>query len=178
MAAKGRTCFEHIAAIRSRLHLQDTTQQQRYHRIIGLLSEELYSSAGRCLLELLQNCDDAPHPSSRPPAVLFRLTGFGPDERERGGDAVRVRQGHAARGALKNGPDQFLLDEWTCPALVVVSNQTGLTPADVEALCDAGASTKTSRGLPAPGEERVKGASRQQRIGEKGIGFKSVFKVT
>eukprot|EP00775_Hariotina_reticulata_P003174 gene3174-3452_t len=50
-------------------------------------------------------------------------------------------------------------------AVVVINNETGLTAADVRALCDVGASTK-------------KGAAAGGCIGYKGLGFKSVFKVT
>jgi len=48
-------------------------------------------------------------------------------------------------------------------ALLVVNNESGLRFQDIEALCSVGKSTKTKR---------------QGYIGEKGIGFKSVFKVS
>ena len=54
----------------------------------------------------------------------------------------------------------FLLDR---NSLVVVNNETGFTEENVRALCSAGESSKKSK---------------SGYIGEKGIGFKSVFKVT
>ena len=45
-----------------------------------------------------------------------------------------------------------------------VNNERGMTPADVRALCDAGNSSKSGRGA--------------TRIGRKGVGFKSVFKLS
>lgn len=48
-------------------------------------------------------------------------------------------------------------------ALLLINNECGLRAQDVDALCAVGRSTKTKR---------------QGYIGEKGIGFKSVFKVT
>jgi hypothetical protein len=46
-------------------------------------------------------------------------------------------------------------------AVAALNNESGLTAADVQALCDVGASTKLAKAY----------------IGYKGIGFKSVFKV-
>jgi hypothetical protein len=46
-------------------------------------------------------------------------------------------------------------------AVAALNNESGLTAADVRALCDVGASTKLAKAY----------------IGYKGIGFKSVFKV-
>jgi hypothetical protein len=48
----------------------------------------------------------------------------------------------------------------------LVNNERGFTARDVEALCDIGASTKTAE------------TERKRCIGEKGIGFKSVFAIS
>ncbi|CEM29646.1 unnamed protein product [Vitrella brassicaformis CCMP3155] len=57
-----------------------------------------------------------------------------------------------------------LVTDPRCPALYVMNNEVGFSGADVEALCDVGASTKSER--------------REEMIGEKGIGFKSVFRLS
>jgi len=49
--------------------------------------------------------------------------------------------------------------------VLIDCNEVGFSPADVEAICEIGLSSKTT----------AAGASKQ-RVGEKGIGFKSVFK--
>ena len=48
--------------------------------------------------------------------------------------------------------------------VVVVNNEVGFTPANMKALCDVGNSTKSGSGA--------------GYIGHKGIGFKSVFRVS
>lgn len=53
--------------------------------------------------------------------------------------------------------------------LTVSNNERGFSDDDVRSICSVGDSTKTNRTLGYVGEKR---------IGEKGIGFKSVFKVT
>lgn len=92
-----------------------------------LLSEDLYSTPTRFLLELLQNADDNVYENGRVlrVSIVYRSDGY----------------------------------------LWVGSNEGGFLPENVKTICRIHASTK-----------RVIGG-RKGYIGEKGIGFKSVFKV-
>ncbi len=133
---------DHIAQIRRekfRLDnrgrpISDNPLARDLHNSVDLLSEGLYSKDIHFVLELIQNAEDNQYADGVHPELLFRLL---PDD-------PTTTQG--AKGAL-----------------LLVNNERGLRPEDVEALCAIGQSTKSKR---------------QGYIGEKGIGFKSVFKVT
>lgn len=104
------------------------------HNAVDHLSEGLYSKDVHFVLELIQNAEDNRYNDGVSPELRFRLLLDDPTATP------------GARGAL-----------------LIVNNEAGLCPEDVDALCAVGKSTKTKR---------------QGYIGEKGIGFKSVFKVT
>lgn len=104
------------------------------HDSVDLLSAGLYSKDIHFVLELIQNAEDNAYPPHTQPELLFRML---------------LQDPTSTPGA--NG------------ALLLINNECGLRPQDVDALCAVGKSTKTKR---------------QGYIGEKGIGFKSVFKVT
>ena len=81
----------------------------------------------------------------------------------------------ACRELLQNGDDnkyvqgvtptvEFVVDT---NAILVVNNEVGFQPSDIRSLCDIGNSSKVMRQ-----------AAGEQTIGEKGLGFKSVFAVT
>jgi len=101
---------------------------------VDLLSDGLYSEDIHFVLELIQNAEDNTYLPGCSPQLTFRI----------------------------------LAEDPTCTpktdgGLLVVNNEIGLRPNNVDALCDVGESTKIKR---------------QGYIGEKGVGFKSVFKVT
>lgn len=88
-------------------------------------------------------------------------------------DELYAKESHFVLELLQNADDnkyeigctphiQFEVDNQT---LVVSNNELGFKPENVDSLCDAGQSTKKSEKL-------------QGYIGEKGIGFKSVFKIS
>lgn len=104
------------------------------HNAVDHLSEGLYSKDVHFVLELIQNAEDNRYAEGVAPELRFRLL-----------------------------PDDPTATPGACGALLIVNNEAGLRPEDVNALCAVGRSTKTKQ---------------QGYIGEKGIGFKSVFKVT
>jgi len=101
---------------------------------VNHLSEGLYSENIHFVLELIQNAEDNSYSKGCSPKLSFHVLNEDPSNTP-GADG----------------------------ALLVINNELGLRPKDVDALCAIGKSTKTKR---------------QGYIGEKGIGFKSVFKVT
>lgn len=58
---------------------------------------------------------------------------------------------------------ELLIEGKTKPCLIILNNETGFQKVNVEAICDIGSSTKEKN---------------FDTIGEKGIGFKSVFRIT
>lgn len=104
------------------------------HNSAERLSADLYSKDTHFVLELIQNAEDNAYPPGVQPDLTFCLL---PE------DPTATPGAHGA--------------------LLILNNECGLRPEDVDALCAVGRSTKTKR---------------QGYIGEKGIGFKSVFKVT
>lgn len=75
----------------------------------------------------------------------------------------RYTEGVAPEVRFRLLPDDPTATSGARGALLIVNNEVGLRPEDLKALCAVGKSTKTKQ---------------QGYIGEKGIGFKSVFKVT
>jgi HSP90 family molecular chaperone len=71
----------------------------------------------------------------------------------------RLLSGRDARGEVPSL--KFIINGGT---IVVLNNEVGFSEKNVRAICDVGKSTK--------------GAHRSGYIGQKGIGFKSVFRVT
>jgi len=104
-----------------------------YHRAIKALAEDLNSKDIHFILELIQNAEDNLYADGVKPDLTFHLSRTDPTRSRRAG------------------------------ALVLINNEIGLRPEDVDALCDIGKTTKQKQ---------------QGYIGEKGIGFKSVFRVT
>jgi len=136
-----RTPQEHIDKIREEKFglLRDGTIRSNplsddLQRAIRHLSEGLYSKETHFILELIQNAEDNRYSENVKPDLAFILLSD---------DPTRTPE---AEGAL-----------------VVVNNETGFRPEDVEALCAIGKTTKKKR---------------EGYIGEKGIGFKSVFVVS
>jgi hypothetical protein len=103
-------------------------------RSVNNLSEGLNSEDIHFVLELIQNAEDNFYPPGWSPQLTFCILAEDPTKTPE------------ADGAL-----------------LVVNNEVGLRPNNVDALCAVGKSTK---------------AKHLGYIGEKGIGFKSVFKVT
>ena len=120
-----------------------TAAKKTMQAALSRLSSDLYTQECRWVLELLQNADDNEYHAS--------TTGSS----AAGSDAVvpqvdiTVTKSHVS----------------------LTNNERGFTAADVQALCDIGASTKNVQGDAAA-------ALRKRCIGEKGIGFKSVFAVS
>lgn len=121
---------DHIQEIRRNLFVSNKSQRDRQDRSIGILSNELYSSFGRVLLELLQNADDSNF-----------------DRDELGEDVPQV----------------YILLRWDC--LVFHINERGMSRENIESVCDIGNSSK-------------KNSHSRYFTGEKGIGYRSLFKIT
>ncbi|KAH8582066.1 sacsin like HSP90 chaperone domain [Cryptosporidium sp. chipmunk genotype I] len=121
---------KHIQEIRQSLFVSNKSQRDRQDRSIGILSNELYSSFGRVLLELLQNADDS----------NFNMNKIG-----------------------ESIPQVYILLRWDC--LVFHINEEGMTRENIESVCDIGNSSK-------------KNSQSRYFTGEKGIGYRSVFKIT
>ncbi|MBC8492706.1 MAG: PEGA domain-containing protein [Chloroflexi bacterium] len=103
-------------------------------RAIKHLSEGLYSKETHFILELIQNAEDNHYRENVKPNLTFILLSRDPTQTPSAGNA-----------------------------LLVINDEAGFRPEDVDALCDLGATTKTKR---------------EGYVGEKGIGFKSVFVVS
>ncbi|MBL7064346.1 MAG: DUF3883 domain-containing protein [Anaerolineae bacterium] len=133
---------EHIDLIRSRkfgLAPDGTIAKQNplsddLQRAISHLSEGLYSKETHFILELIQNAEDNRYDENVKPDLTFTLLSRDPTGTPE------------AEGAL-----------------LVINNEVGFRPKDVQALCAVGATTKEKR---------------EGYVGEKGIGFKSVFVVS
>ncbi|KAF7458293.1 sacsin like HSP90 chaperone domain [Cryptosporidium felis] len=120
----------HINEIRRNLFVSNKIQRDRQDRSIGILSNELYSSFGRVLLEILQNADDS-----------------------------NFEKGESC----KTNPQVYILLRWDCLAIHI--NERGMNSGNIESVCDIGNSSKKNSEL-------------RFFTGEKGIGYRSVFKVT
>lgn len=137
------------------------------HRALGALSKELYSDVDHhFLFELLQNCDDNEYPAGVVPEVQFWQC-----------------EKASSLGAAFGGREVVLC----------YCNESGFTRRQVTALCSVSDSTKSPQAVDAALHDAEVDAvvpalealtlgdpSSQQRharpfIGEKGIGFKSVF---
>jgi len=105
------------------------------HRAVEELAQGLYSKDIHFVLELIQNAEDNHYAEDVKPDLTFVLL-------ERDPTGTKDAEG----------------------ALLVVNNELGFRPDDVEALCAVGHTTKKEK--------------REGYIGEKGIGFKSVFRVS
>ncbi len=137
--------FDHIQKIRQEKYgiLPDNRSSGKnalsrsLQKAIEHLSEGLYSSGAHFVFELIQNAEDNQYRADVTPDLTFILL----DE-----DPLGIA-GHYG-------------------ALVLINNEIGFQPNQVEAICDVGGSTKS------------KAQKQQGYIGEKGIGFKSVFVVS
>lgn len=120
----------HVQEIRQNLFVSNKSQRDRQDRSIGILSNELYSSFGRVLLEILQNADDS---------------NFDKDK------------------LAEDFPRVYILLRWDC--LVFHINERGMSRENIESVCDIGNSSK-------------KNSHSRYFTGEKGIGYRSLFKIT
>jgi hypothetical protein len=109
-------------------------QARNLHRAIRTLSKEIYSKQAHFIFELIQNAEDNAYDLAQTPELEFRL----------------LRQDPMATPEVSG-------------ALIIINNELGFMPQNVEALCNIGDTTKTKS---------------EGYIGEKGIGFKSVFLVS
>ncbi|MBW2127328.1 MAG: hypothetical protein JRH08_17120 [Deltaproteobacteria bacterium] len=100
---------------------------------IQALAHDLYSKETHFILELIQNAEDNIYNDANP-SLSFQL--------------------------VKNDPTAT---PKTTGALIIQNNEIGFSPANVDAICAIGITTKS----------KIQGY-----IGEKGIGFKAVFRVT
>ncbi|RLB92213.1 MAG: hypothetical protein DRH50_10120 [Deltaproteobacteria bacterium] len=101
---------------------------------IQALAHDLYSKETHFIFELIQNAEDNTYEAEVEPSLSFRLVRSDPTNTQ---NAVG--------------------------ALIIQNNEIGFSPADVDAICAVGKTTK----------RKIQGY-----IGEKGIGFKSVFRIT
>lgn len=100
------------------------------------LSDNLYNSRSRFVLECIQNADDNEYSDGQKSFLRFTVE-----------------------------PDSITLE----------SDEKGFSEADVKAICSVCESTKA---VPSGGSDAATGAENgKTTIGEKGIGFKSVFKI-
>lgn len=115
---------------------------------VDLLSEGLYSDQTHFILELIQNAEDNSYATGVEPTLEFILLNETPPE-------LALNTAYAAsESAMEEGG-----------TLLVINNEAGFKQENVEALCSVGKSTKAKNKL-------------EGYIGEKGIGFKSVFAVS
>ncbi|MBC8234694.1 ATP-binding protein, partial [bacterium] len=99
-------------------------QNERLHRALKNLSDDLYTKETHFVLELIQNAEDNNYDKGVEPYI------------------------------------KFIIDE---DKITIENNEKGFSAENVSAICDVGKTTKT----------KAKGY-----IGEKGVGFKSVFKTS
>lgn len=132
---------EHIESIRAEFGITNDLSRsstdrrsKSLHQAIVHLSEGLYSKDIHFVLELIQNAEDNSYNPHVIPDLTFRLLATDP-----------TGQGN------------------TDGALLIINNEVGFQPENVDALCAVGQSTKKKQ---------------EGYIGEKGIGFKSVFLVS
>ncbi|GBG82389.1 hypothetical protein CBR_g34765 [Chara braunii] len=120
------------------------------HGACAHLSEMLYQKDTHFILELIQNAEDNTYPDDERPSLMFVL-GEG-DPTVEGGAEVD----HQSPRTINNNSMCQL-------TLAVYNNELGFQRENVEALCGIAKSTKKNKEF--------------GYIGEKGIGFKSVFVV-
>ncbi|XP_020246249.1 uncharacterized protein LOC109824133 [Asparagus officinalis] len=110
------------------------------------------------LIQLLRNAEDNQYPAGTPPSLEFVITSK--DLTATGASATLLvfnnEKGFTSKDLTATGASATLL---------VFNNEKGFTPANIESICRVGKSTK-------------KGCRNRGYIGEKGIGFKSVFLVS
>eukprot|EP00931_Biecheleriopsis_adriatica_P057123 TRINITY_DN33881_c0_g2_i1.p1 TRINITY_DN33881_c0_g2~~TRINITY_DN33881_c0_g2_i1.p1 ORF type:complete len:2156 (+),score=390.66 TRINITY_DN33881_c0_g2_i1:490-6468(+) len=124
--------------------------QQTVQGAVKRLAADLYSTETHFLLELLQNVDDCTFLQDQTPCLKMVLE----DCPERFSSLTSL--GDARMSAPEAARPKALL--------ALEYNETGFAEQNVRALCDIAKSTKTT-------EQR-------KFIGAKGIGFKSVFRIT
>ena len=125
--------FEHIQEIRKDFHHESERSKVSSNNAIQTLAKDLYNKPTHFIFELIQNAEDNSY-EELVPSLSFRLT--------------------------KTDPTGITESDG---ALIIVNNEVGFNPDNVDAICAVGETTKKKE---------------QGYIGEKGIGFKSVFRVT
>ncbi|KAL6078452.1 DUF3883 domain-containing protein (Fragment), variant 3 [Balamuthia mandrillaris] len=127
-----------------------------FQNSLAMLADQLYSREHHFILELLQNAEDNRYPADARPELELCLMScfsfFQAEEGEEGGGGDEEEENVVNR---ERHEGVFLL----------LNNEVGFDERDVNAICMVGDSTKA--------QKKALGY-----IGEKGIGFKSVFKVT
>ena len=127
--------FEHIQEIRKDFYHDHESERSKVssNNAIQTIAKDLYNKPTHFIFELIQNAEDNSY-EEPVPSLSFRLTKTDPT------------------GITKSDG-----------ALIIVNNEVGFNPDNVDAICAVGETTKKKE---------------QGYIGEKGIGFKSVFRVT
>eukprot|EP00392_Amoebophrya_sp_AT5.2_P005776 g5786.t1 len=139
--------------------------QQTVQGAVVRLAADLYSGESHFLLELLQNADDCAYSDAILPALVLTIA---PPAGEDGGrDVASQEVGTTSGGSATVLTSSSAASTWTTfPSsshfLISEHCEFGFRERDVRALCDIAQSTKKNKKF----------------IGHKGVGFKSVFKVT
>eukprot|EP00941_MAST-03F_sp_MAST-3F-sp1_P005670 g5670.t1 len=139
------------------MKIDDTTrllvekQRAQVARALERLTTGLYTEAAHCIFELIQNADDNKYDQTFSlPTLRFELISENYNT-----------QTQTESRSITNDKDQVQnLKHY----LLVMNNEEGFEPDNLEALCDIGQSTKL--------------IGDNERIGQKGIGWKSVFRVS
>jgi len=121
------------------------------------ISLNAYKDSGRVVFELLQNCEDAPFTPKDLKKAVVMVTLDGPEARAADVPLSIFQDGSDGKHGL----------------LIVASNEDGFSESNVESLCRTAMSDKGDEVV-----EPIPGVKYKRRVGEKGIGFKSVFGVS
>ncbi|CAD7962835.1 unnamed protein product [Amoebophrya sp. A25] len=128
--------------------------QKTLQGAVQRLAADLYSGESHFVLELLQNADDCNYSADLEPALCITVT----EKRE-----MEIGSQHSKSSNSRLWTTFGNTSSSSSKALLIAEHcEDGFRAKDVRALCDIAQSTKTSKKF----------------IGHKGVGFKSVFKVT
>jgi hypothetical protein len=128
----------------------DDSVVKSYQGLLKMISTGQYSGPERLYFELLQNCEDAPlaDPATQDGLTVFFLLIPANDPR------------------LKDAPASLAQNNGV---LILASDEAGFSERNVTSICTAAISSKASTAASSDEQETRK------FIGEKGIGFKSVY---
>ncbi|GAX80804.1 hypothetical protein CEUSTIGMA_g8240.t1 [Chlamydomonas eustigma] len=126
------------------------------------VSQNLYTKDVHFVMELVQNADDSSYPLEVVPSLEFLLVSTIPPEGDSVSSLWDLQSSSHSDGQGPTDQDNKAAKLSPCQ-LVVLKNETGFIESNVRSICDINKSTKRNR----PGY-----------TGQKGIGFKSVFKVS
>ncbi|XP_066912062.1 uncharacterized protein [Clytia hemisphaerica] len=133
------------------------TYREREGRSLDRLSKELYTQDSHFVLELIQNADDNEYEATK------KQTDTEENTENMDVDGEQIQQiGEPTQHVDQEKPTVAFIVE--SGKVTVLNNERGFQEKNIRALCDVGKSTK--------------GIHRKGYIGQKGIGFKSVFRVT